>query len=36
MIYLDNASTTFVDDQVLKTFDKLVQEIPGNPSSNIN
>lgn len=34
MIYLDNASTTRINDEVLDVFSKLAKELLGNPSSN--
>lgn len=33
MIYFDNSATTKVDDQVLETYNKVSQNIWGNPSS---
>lgn len=33
MIYFDNSATTQVDDQVLATYNKVSQDIWGNPSS---
>ena len=32
-IYLDNASTTFVDESILESFNKAIKSYPGNPSS---
>lgn len=33
MIYFDNSATTFVDDRVLETFNKVCKEYPGNSNS---
>ena len=32
-IYFDNASTTFVDESILESFNKAIKTYPGNPSS---
>ncbi|MCR5309681.1 MAG: cysteine desulfurase [Bacilli bacterium] len=32
-IYFDNASTTFIDESILESFNKAVKTYPGNPSS---
>ena len=32
-IYFDNASTTFVDESILESFNKAIKLYPGNPSS---
>ena len=33
MIYFDNSATTFVDDRVLDTFNKVCKDYPGNSNS---
>ena len=33
MIYFDNSATTFVDERVLETFNKVCREFPGNVNS---
>ena len=33
MIYFDNSATTFVDDRVLDTFNKVCKNYPGNSNS---
>ena len=33
MIYFDNSATTFVDEKVLETFNKVCREFPGNVNS---
>lgn len=33
MIYFDNSATTFVDDRVLETFNKVCKNYPGNSNS---